>query len=117
MLIIMMAKQNITMIGIRKMNFKKLNEQLEKFLEFTNALEEPIWELEEYLGNELDNYGFNWSRKNGIVYFAKNNKQVEYDANAYPVPVITAKIDGKIVEQRQILNRFDIDKILDYVIE
>lgn len=100
-----------------KMNIKQLTESIQQVLEDTDTLEEPIWQLEEYLGNQMDANGFDWKRENNIVYFTKDNKQVEYDAEAHPVPLITSKIDGKVVNQRQIISRFDIDKIIDDVVE
>ena len=100
-----------------KMNIKQLTESIQQVLEDTNALEEPIWQLEEYLGNQMDANGFDWKRENNIVYFTKDNKQIEYDAEAHPVPLITSKIDGKVVNQRQIISKFDIDKIIDDVVE
>lgn len=99
------------------MNIKQLTESIQQILEDTDALEEPIWQLEEYLGNQMDANGFDWKRENNIVYFTKDNKQIEYDAEAYPVPLITSKIDGKIVNQRQIISKFDIDKIIDDILE
>lgn len=99
------------------MDIKELNNKLNRLLEFISGLEEPVWELEEYLSNNLDNiYGFEWHRDGDLVYFTKGDEQVIYDETAFPVPIITYKLGNKIIEQVQMTNRHDIDTILNRLI-